>query len=168
MEFDRSLPSPTRSSTRTGDRWDDVDQRERLLRIVGVGGREPDGERDAVANHHQVVLGARLAVVDRVRPGLLASLFARTLMESTPVRDLSVAASPPSQSSNLACSRSQTPTSCQSRSRCQHVVPLPQPSSFGSNRQGQPVWSTKMIPPSAAHLGDTRATAPRLQRLRWH
>jgi hypothetical protein len=36
---------------------------------VGIGGRETDSERDAVPIHHNVVLGAALAPVRRVRTG---------------------------------------------------------------------------------------------------
>jgi hypothetical protein len=61
-------------------------------RIVGVGRREPYGERDAVPIHHEVVLGARLAPVDRNRPRRLAPLIARTLRLSRLARLQSMAA----------------------------------------------------------------------------
>ena len=55
--------------------------------------------------------------------------------------------------------RSQTPASCQSRSRRQQVIPEPQPISWGSISQGMPVFSTKMMPVKAARSG-TRGRPP--------
>ncbi len=106
-----------------------------------------------VAVHDQVELGAALAAIGRVGAGVFAPLLARTLTLSTLARDQSTAASSPSQSSNLVCKRSQTPAACQSRRRRQQVVPLPQSSSFGTSRQGQPVRRTKTMPPRMARSG---------------
>jgi hypothetical protein len=120
---------------------------------VGIGGRDADGQRDAVAIHHQVELGARFAPVNRVRPGLLTPLLARTLKLSRLARLQSMAASSPNQFSTVWCNRCQTSASCQSRNRRQQVVPLPQSSSFGNKRHGHPVRRTKMIPPRAVRSG---------------
>jgi hypothetical protein len=159
VQLGRALPGPPRPSPRPDDRRDLVDQGEQLGRVVDVGRREADGEGDAPLVDDEVVLGARLAAVGRVRPGRLAPLLARTLRLSTLARLQSMAASSPSQLSTVVCNRSQTPASCQSRSRRQQVVPFPQPSSFGRSRHGQPVRRTKMIPPSAARFG-TRGRPP--------
>jgi hypothetical protein len=126
---------------------------------VGVGSRKADSERDTASIDDQVVLGTGLATVGRVRPALLAPLLARTLRLSRLARLQSIAASSPSQLRTLACKRSQTPATCQSLSRRQHVAPLPQPSSFGSSRQGHPVRRTKTMPPRAARSG-TRGRPP--------
>jgi hypothetical protein len=75
------------------DGRDSVDQRQQLGRVVGVGSREADHQRDAVAIHYQVILGAGFAPVDRFRPHVPAPLFAQTLRESTLARDQSTAAS---------------------------------------------------------------------------
>ena len=83
VQLGRALAGPARFAPRADDRRDRVDQGEQLGRIVGVGGREADGQRDAVAVHDQVVLGAGLAAVGRVRAGLLAPLLARTLRLSS-------------------------------------------------------------------------------------
>ena len=153
MELGRALLRTPGSPTRPDDGRDAVNECYQLGRIVGVGRGEADCQRDAVAIDHQVVLGARLAPVDRVRAGLLAPLLARTLRLSRLARPQSMAASSPNQFSSVSCSRCQTPACCQSRSRRQQVVPLPQPSSLASNRQGQPVRRTKMMPPRAARSG---------------
>jgi hypothetical protein len=126
---------------------------------VGIGRRKPHGQRDAVVVNDQVVLGAALAAVRRVWSCLFAPLLARTLKLSALARDQSMAASSPSQFKSRSCSFCQTPASCQSRSRRQQVVPLPHPSSFGNKRHGQPVRSTKTMPPRAARSG-TRGRPP--------
>jgi hypothetical protein len=159
VQFAGTLAGATRSSSWSDDRGDGINEGEQLRRIVGVGGRKVDGQGDTVSIHHQMVLGAGLAAVNRVRPGSLAPLLARTLKESTLARLQSMAASSPSQLSSLSCSRCQTPASCQSRKRRQQVVPLPQPSSFGKSRHGQPVRNAKTMPQRAARSG-TRGRPP--------
>jgi hypothetical protein len=159
MQLGRALARPSRLPTRADDRWDGINEREELDRVVGVGRRGTYGRRDAVPIHHEVVLGSPFAAVDRVRPRLLAPLLARTLSESTLARLQSIAASPPSQYRSVSCNRSQTPAACQSRNRRQQIAPLPQPSSVGSKRHGQPVRRTKTMPHSAARLG-TRGRPP--------
>jgi hypothetical protein len=51
------------------DRWDGVDHRLQQRRVVGVGRRQADRQRDAPTVDQQVVLGAGLAAVCRVRAG---------------------------------------------------------------------------------------------------
>jgi hypothetical protein len=60
--------------------------------------------------------------------------------------DQSILSAAWSSSSNSSWSFSQTPAKVQSRSRLQHVDPLPQPISLGRLSQGMPVRSTKRIP----------------------
>jgi hypothetical protein len=159
VQLGRAPAGPAGSPAWTDDRRDRVDQGKQLGRVVGVGGREADGEGDAGAVDDQVVRGARLAAVGRVGAGLLAPLLARTLRLSRLARLQAMAASSPSQLSSRACSFSQTPAPSQSRRRRQQVHPLPQPSSLGNSRQGQPVRSTKTMPPRAARSG-TRGRPP--------
>ena len=153
MQLGGTPPGTPGLPARANDRRDGIDEREQLGRVVSVGRREVNGQGDAVAVDDQVVLGAGLTAVDRVRAGRLAPLLARTLRLSTLARLQLTAASSPNQLSKVSCSRRKTPASCQSRSRRQQVVPLPQPSSVGSSRQGQPVRRTKMMPSSAARSG---------------
>jgi putative spermidine/putrescine transport system substrate-binding protein len=159
VEFGRSSARSPRSSSRADDGWNGVEQRDELSRIVGVGGREADCQWNTGLVHDEVVLGAGLAAVGRVRPGRRAPFLARTLRLSALARDQSMAASSPSQFKSRSCSFCQTPTACQSRNRLQQVMPLPQPSSFGSSRQGHPVRKTKTMPARAAR-GGTRGRPP--------
>ena len=74
------------------DRRNGINERKQVGRIVGVGSREPDRERDAVSIHHQVILGPSLAAVGGVAAGVLAPFLARTLRLSTLALDQSMAA----------------------------------------------------------------------------
>jgi hypothetical protein len=88
-----------------------------------------------------------------LRPVASAPPLARTLKKSTLARLQSIAAASPNQLRSVSCSRTQTPAASQSRTRRQHVVPLPQPSSWGNSRHGHPVRRRKVRPRSAARLG---------------
>ncbi len=120
---------------------------------MGIGGRESDGQWNAVAVDDQMVLGAGLAPVNWIWAARFAPLFARTLRLSTLARLQLIADTSPNQFKSRSCSCCQTPASCQSRSRRQQVVPLPQPSAVGSSRHGHPVRRTKTIPARAARSG---------------
>ena len=71
------------------DRWDGVHQLLQELGVVGVSGRQPHGQRDAVGVDQQVILGAGLAPVDRIRASQFPPRRARTLTESIAARDQS-------------------------------------------------------------------------------
>jgi hypothetical protein len=159
VELGRAFAGSTRFPPRPNDGRDGIDERKQVGRVVGIGSREADGEGNAILVDDKVVFGAPLAAVRRVWSCLFAPLLARTLKLSTLARDQSMAASPPSEFKSRSCSFCQTPASCQSRSRRQQVVPLPQPSSCGNKRHGQPVRSTKTMPPRAAQSG-TRGRPP--------
>ena len=74
------------------------------------------------------------------------------LAESSEARDQSSLPASPKRWSNVWCNRAQTLACCQSRSRRQHVMPLPQPSSWGSISQGIPLFKTNKMPVNAARL----------------
>lgn len=116
-------------------------------------------ERDAAGIDHKMTLRTRLAAVRRIRAGLPAPLFAGTVEASIAARlQLSFPALR-SRLSSSCWSRSPTPVCCQSRRRRQQVIPLPQPSSWGSISQGMPLRSAKMMPARHARLG-TRGLPP--------
>src|SRR5437870_1153359 len=116
------------------DRLDRFDQVFKDDRVMDVGRREPDRERDALPVDQDVALRARFAAIGRVGPDRLvrtAPLFAGTLEASRLARDQSIASAPPNRSSRTRWRRCQTPAWCHSRSRRQQLTPLPQPSSWG-------------------------------------
>lgn len=139
----RSTPAPA-------DRSDLVEQRLQKVALVHIRRRDVDGERDALAVDDQMLLGPELSAIRRVRPGLGAPPFDRTLEASMLARVQSTLSARPSSSSSARWSRSHTPASCQSRRRRQQVMPLPHPISCGRYSQPIPVRSTKRIPASAA------------------
>jgi hypothetical protein len=148
--------SHTRAPAWPLDRLDGLDQVFEDQRVVDVGRREPDRQRDALAVDQDVALGAGLAAVGRIRADLLVRttpLFAGTVDPSRLARDQSIVSAAPKRSSTARWSWCQTPACCQSRSRRQQVTPLPQPSSWGRYSQGSPVLSTNRMPVSAARSG---------------
>jgi hypothetical protein len=78
VELGGSLAWPPTTTTRALDREDRVDHGLQQQRVMGVGGRQADRQRDATAVYEQVVLGAGLAAVCRVRAGQAAPRLARS------------------------------------------------------------------------------------------
>jgi hypothetical protein len=99
-----------------------------------------------------MALRARFAPICRVGAARFAPPGAGTLAESREARDQSSRPASLSRWSKVWCSRSHTPACCQSRSRRQQVMPLPQPSSWGSISQGMPLLRTNTMPVNAARL----------------
>jgi hypothetical protein len=98
----------------------------------------------AIAN--QMALAATLSPICRIWSSQQPPKTARTEQLSTTACDQSICPSRESQSSNAKWIKSQIPSCCQSRNRRQQVMPEPQPSLFGSIRQGIPLRSTKIMP----------------------
>jgi hypothetical protein len=120
---------------------------------VAIRSSERDHQRDALRVGEDVVLAAGARPIRRVGPGLGPPFTARMLELSITARDQSISPARCSSSSNTRWSFFHAPASCQSRSRRQQVTPDPQPISRGRYSHGIPVWSTKMIPVSAARSG---------------
>src|SRR5215213_10333984 len=79
--------------------------------------------------------------------------------ESKQARSHSIWSASPRRFKSTRCRRSQSPASCHSRNRRQHVTPEPQPISWGNISQGMPLFSTKMMPVRAAR-SSTRGLPP--------
>jgi hypothetical protein len=141
------------------DRGHGVDQVREDHAVMAVRPGEHGGQRDALALRDEMLFRARLAAIGWVRSHRLAPLLAGTLVLSRLARAQSIRSASPSRSSRVRCSRSQTPTCCQSCKRRQQVTPEPQPISWGSSSHRIPLLSTKMIPVSAARSG-TRGRPP--------
>mgnify|MGYP003617906766 FL=1 len=143
MQLVRPAPRPTATATH---RWQGIDQLLEHHRVMPVGARDAEDQRDALAVRDDVALAAELAPVRRVGAGVLAPRGLATLAASMLARLKSSLPAPRNSSSNNRCRRCQTPAACQSRRRRQQVMPLPKPSSWGSSSQGMPVRSTKRMP----------------------
>jgi hypothetical protein len=122
------------------------------LAVVDIGRRDDHCQREAASLNHNMPLRARFAAIRRVGSAGFAPPGAGTLAESSVARDQSKRPASLSRWSKVRCRRSHRPTCCQSRSRRQHVIPLPQPNSWGSISQGIPLFSTKIMPVRAARL----------------
>lgn len=134
---------PARPATRFADDvpdgWDRVDERDQLGDVVAVPAGERDGQRDPARVGDQVMLGAGLAPVDRARPGVVPSLSTRRWVESTRAADRSSSPAARSSASKRSCSCCQTPASCHSVNRRQHVEPEAPNRAVGSRFQPMPV-----------------------------
>jgi hypothetical protein len=159
MELGRSLPRPPRPAAWADDRRDGVDDGLQKLRVVDVRGGERTASGIPFRSTTRWYLLPRFPRSTGLGPVSAPPRLARTLTLSRLARDQSIAPSSPSQFRSVECSCSQTPAACQSRSRRQHVVPLPHPDSRGKSRHGVPVRRMKTMPVRAARSG-TRGRPP--------
>jgi hypothetical protein len=134
------------------DGSDGFNQRQKLGYVVRIGARECRGQWNARRIRNDMVLAARLAAIRGVGAGFCPPSTARTLELSTTARDQSIWSAALSRASSNSCKRFQTPASCQSLSRRQQVIPLPQPNSCGNIAQGIPLRSTNKMPVNASRL----------------
>jgi hypothetical protein len=144
------IRASARSSHFAAHRWQRRQQRPQLTAVIHVGSGQLDAQRNALGIGEKMMFAARFAPVGRVGPRLEPPKTARTLLESTTARDQSSRSAACNRRSSSRWSLSHTPAFCQSRSRRQHVTPLPQPNSCGKSRQAMPLLSTNKIPVRAA------------------
>jgi hypothetical protein len=134
-------------------RRDRVDQRQQLGDVVAVRGRQQRRQRDAAGLGENVVLRPRLTAIGWVRSSFFPPRSARTEALSTRARVRSNWPRWRNSASRTACSRRQTPARCHRANRRQHVLPEPQPISFGSICHGNPLRKTNRMPVNAARSG---------------
>lgn len=144
------IGSLTRPTSFARNRWNRQQQRFERCAVMHVGGSQLRAQRNALGIGAKMMLTARFAAIRRVWSRLKPPKTARTLLESTTARDQSIRSAICNRRSNSRWSFSQTPAFCQSRSRRQHVMPLPHPISNGKSRQAIPLLSTNRIPVSTA------------------
>jgi len=125
-------------------------QRKKLGNIMPVGTGNSCSKRHAVSVGNYMVLTAIFASICGVWACFLPPKTARTDAESITAREKSILSAFRNLLSRVWCILSQTPAFCQSRSLRQHVIPEPQPISFGRCSQPMPVLSTNSIPVNAA------------------
>jgi hypothetical protein len=141
------------------DRWNSIDKGDRAQRVGHIRTRVLNRERNAVGIGDQMTLRAALAAICRVWAGFLPPKSARTEQLSMTAQDKSTSPAAPSSLRKTFQIFPQTPASCQSRSRRQHVMPQPQPISRGRYSQGQPLLRMKRIPVRHAR-SETRGRPP--------
>ena|SRR5579884_1337190 len=150
MQLSGTLARTSWSARLAPHRVNGIERLLQHLRVMHVGARKPHAQGDASAVDHNMALRARFAAIRRIRPGRFAPFLAGTLALSRAARDQSNLSASARRCSSSWWRRSHTPARCQSRSRRQQVMPLPQPNSRGNNSQGVPVCNTNRMPASAA------------------
>jgi len=148
----KNVRAAARAADRAADGWDAVQHFKRRNRVVDVGCSGVNHQRQPIGVCNQMPLAAVFRSVSRVRTGVIPPKTARTDWLSITARCRSISPLRPSRFSRRRCTSGQTPALVQSRSRRQHVTPLPQPSSFGSMRQAAPVRSTNTMPTRASRF----------------
>jgi hypothetical protein len=160
MQLHRTLTwSPTTLARQT-QRRDGVDGFFEPFGVVYIGPRDGHGQRHTSAVDHDMALRAQLTTIRRILAGLFAPPGAGTLALSSDARVQSIRPTSCSRCRRLHRTRLHTPACCQSRKRRQHVIPLPQPSSWGSISHGMPLFKTKTIPVSSARSEMLRGRPP--------
>ena len=134
------------------DGWDGIDQGQQLRDVVAVGRRDFGGQGDSIGRGQDMVLGALFAPIRRIGAGLGPPKTARMELESTAAREKSIWSAPRSSLSKTRWILRQMPALCQSRSRRQQVMPLPQPISWGRYSQPMPLRKTYKMPVNTARL----------------
>lgn len=142
-----------RPAAQSANRHDGVNQRNQLCDVVTVGTGQDRRDRRAVRIRGDVVLGTWSRSIGGVRASFSPAPTARIDEESTTTREKSILSAARSFARSSACSRSQTPACCQSRSLRQQLTPEPHPISAGKSRQRMPVFSTNKMPVKAARSG---------------
>ena len=148
-----------RSTTGALDGWAGLDGIEEHRPLVDVGGRREAHQRDAPTVADQMIFRSWLAAIGRVRPHGLGGRppfftpLAGIVELSMLARLQSIRSASPKRSSSVRCNSCQTPAACQSRSRRQQVIPLPQPISCGRYSHWIPVFNTNTMPVRQARSG---------------
>ena len=156
VQLRRALPRP---ASELAYRLDSIYTAKHHPRVMHVRSAYDYRERDAFSFDHKMALRARFAAIRRIGAGSCPPFGAGTGNESTDARLQSSLSASARRSSRAWCSLCHTPACCHSRSLRQQVEPDPQPISLGSQDQGNPVRSTKMMPRSAS-LFETRGRPP--------
>ena len=147
------------STARALDGWDRIHQWNRQLGIMDICSGLDHRERDPFAIADEMPFRAVFPTIRGIGASFRPPKRARTELLSTTALDQSIRSANPSSSSKTCQTFCQTPETCQSRSRRQQVMPLPHPSSGGSNSQAVPVRATKRMP-VRANRSETRGRPP--------
>lgn len=126
----------TRATAHPGNPRQRIDKLLEHHRVVPVGTGDAEHQRDALAVRDDVALAAELAAIRGVGPCVRAPRGLGTLAPSKLARVKSSWPALRSSASNNMCRRCHTPAACHSRSRRQHVMPLPKPNSLGQGFPG--------------------------------
>ncbi len=144
---------PQRPTRASAQRRDAIDERQQLRHVVPVRRREARDNRNPVGVGKNMMFRPGLTAIGRVRSSFFPPRNARREALSTTARARSSWPRRRNSVSSTRWSRFHTPARCHRTSRRQHVLPDPQPISFGNIFQGIPLRSTHRIPVSTARSG---------------
>lgn len=137
-------------TAQAGNRRNRPNQRQQLRDIMLVSAGQDQRKRDTLRICEDVVFAARTTAIGWVRSTFFPAPTARIEELSATTREKSSCLAPRSCDSSTWCSCRHTPQRCQYFSRLQHVIPDPQPISFGSISHGMPERNTNRMPLSTA------------------
>jgi hypothetical protein len=152
VQFVRSSARSATSLRTSFDGRDSINHHLQRSSVVNIGRGASYREGNSPSTDHNMALRAWFALIRRIRSDCLTPFLARIVAESSDALDQSISPCACNLSSNTWCSFSHTPACCQSRSLRQHVMPEPQPISWGSISHCKPVLSTNKMPVSTARL----------------
>jgi hypothetical protein len=153
----------TGTSTRSLNRWDAIEQPQRLPRIRTVGFGDSHRQRRRTTINQQVAFCAFFGPICGIFACQRPPKTARILWLSTHAFCQSINPLRPRRFKSAWSNFFQTPRRCQYRMRRQQVTPEPQPISWGSISQGIPLRSTKTMP--VRHARSSTGGRPRLPGL---
>jgi hypothetical protein len=155
---------PARPADAASDGRDGLHQGQQLRDVVAIGGGQLRAERNPLRVGENMMFRPGLAAIGRVRSSFFPPRNARRDALSAMARLKSNSPRRRSSASRAACRRFQTPRRCHASSRRQHVLPDPQPISFGSICQGIPLRSTNRMPVRTARSSRGRRPGYRRRR----
>jgi hypothetical protein len=146
------------STARAFDGRNRIHQRYCQLGVMDIGPGLDHRERDPLAIADEMPFRAVFPAILGIGASFRPPISARTELLSTTALDQSIRSAKPNSSSRTCQTFCQAPETCQSLSRRQQVMPLPHPSTGGSNSQAVPVRATKL--PVRAERSDTLERPP--------
>ena len=138
---------PTGGAPFPSDPGNSLDVWDALGHVVRVRSGQDDREHNPLCLRHDMMLTPQLPSIRRIRPRFTPPKTARTDEESAMARDQSRVSASRSLAKSTAWSRCQRPLA-QARRYRQHVIPEPQPNSWGSMAQGIPLFKINKRPVS--------------------
>ena len=145
--------SPDRPAGPPPDGGNRIDQRQQFRYVVPVRRREVRDKRNPVRVGKNMMFGAGLAAIGRVRSSFFPPRRARSDALSTTARARSSWPRRRNSARSTWWRRFQTPARCHRTRRRQHVLPDPQPISPGNMFHGIPLRRTNRMPVKTARSG---------------
>ena len=128
------------------DGRDVLHQGQQLCHVVAVGLRDMDRKGNPLSFGDEMVFGPLFPAIRRVRPRLGPPKTALTEELSMSARLKSILSLPRNLAKSTLWIAFHTPCCCQVRRYRQQLIPLPQPSSWGSISHGIPLLRTNTMP----------------------